>query len=134
VLRDRETGFTYAHFNTHLDHRGPAAMANGARLVAGRVGALGLPAVLTGDMNGEPGSVSIGYLRAGGLTDLRFAAENSDTGPTFHGYDGSATVIDYVFANHYLRGAREFKVIRDAYDGTYPSDHFAVRATLTLAN
>ncbi|MCL1953068.1 MAG: endonuclease/exonuclease/phosphatase family protein [Oscillospiraceae bacterium] len=134
VLRDKRTGFTYAHFNTHLDHKGPAAMANGARLMADRVNALGLPAVLTGDMNGEPGSAQAGYFAAAGLADLRFAAQTSDTGPTYHGYSGYTTVIDYVFANHYLRGAKEFKVIRDEYDGMYPSDHFAVSATLTLAN
>ncbi|MCL2299497.1 MAG: endonuclease/exonuclease/phosphatase family protein [Firmicutes bacterium] len=134
VLRDKRTGFTYAHFNTHLDHKGRAAMANGARLMAERLNALGLPAVLTGDLNCAPGSLPMEYLKAGGLTDLRFAADKADTGLTHHGYRDCTGVIDYVYANHYLRGAREFKVIRDQYDGTYPSDHFAVSATLTLAN
>jgi len=134
VLRDKRTGFTYAHFNTHLDHKGPVAMANGARLVAERINALGLPAVLTGDLNEQPGSRPMEYLAAGGLTDLRFAAAQSDTGFTFHGYSDNSGVIDYVYANHFLRGAKEFKVIRDEYDGQYPSDHFAVSAVLTLAN
>jgi len=135
VLQEKNSGFRYAHFNTHLDHKGPVAMANGARLMADRINALGLPAVLTGDLNCEPGSVPMEYLKAGGLTDLRFAAARGDTGPTFHGYDGRpGTVIDYVYANHYMRGAVQFKVIRDQYDGMYPSDHFAVSATLILAN
>jgi len=135
VLQEKNSGFQYAHFNTHLDHKGPVAMANGARLMADRINALGLPAVLTGDLNCEPGSVPMEYLRAGGLTDLRFEAAESDTSPTFHGYDGRpGSVIDYVYANHYLRGCAEFKVIRDQYDGMYPSDHFAVSAKLTLAN
>jgi len=134
VLRDKRTGFTYAHFNTHLDHKGPAARVNGARLMAERINALGLPAVLTGDLNGGPGSPPMEYLAAGGLTDLRFCAEKSDTGFTHHGYRDCTGVIDYVYANHYLRGAKEFKVIRDKYDGIYPSDHFAVSAILTLAN
>jgi len=135
VLQEKNSGFRYAHFNTHLDHKGPVAMANGARLMADRINALGLPAVLTGDLNCEPGSRPMEYLKAGGLKDLRFAAAESDTGPTFHGYDDRpGTVIDYVYANHYLRGCAEFKVIRDQYDGMYPSDHFAVSAVLTLAN
>ena len=134
VLRDKRTGFTYAHFNTHLDHKGPAARANGARLMAERIDALGLPTVLTGDLNGGPESQPMQYLAAGGLTDLRFAAAESDTGFTHHGYRDCTGVIDYVYANHYLREAKQFKVIRDEYDGTYPSDHFAVSATLTLAN
>ena len=134
VLRDKQTGFTYAHFNTHLDHKGRVAMANGARLVAGRINALGLPAVLTGDLNEQPGSQPMEYLAAGGLKDLRVEAAETDTGGTFHAYRGGTGVIDYVYANHYLRGAAEFKVIRDEYDGMYPSDHFAVCARLTLAN
>ena len=136
VLQEKNSGFRYAHFNTHLDHIGPVAMANGARLVADRINALGLPAVLTGDLNCQPGSVPMEYLKAGGLTDLRFVAKDSDAGYTFHAYkdDGAGAVIDYVYANHYLRGAAQFRVIRDQYDGMYPSDHFAVSATLTLAN
>ena len=136
VLQEKDSGFRYAHFNTHLDHKGPIAMANGARLVADRINALGLPTVLTGDLNCEPGSLPMEYLRAGGLTDLRFAARDGDTGYTFHDYreDEPGKVIDYVYANHYLRGCAQFKVIRDQYDGMYPSDHFAVSAALTLAN
>jgi endonuclease/exonuclease/phosphatase family metal-dependent hydrolase len=140
VLQEKDSGFRFAHFNTHLDHKGPVAMANGARLMADRLNALGLPAVLTGDLNCEPGSVPMEYLRAGGLKDLRFCAAESDTGPTFHDYEGKyggkepPKVIDYVCANHYLRAAKEFKVIRDEYDGMYPSDHYAICAALTLAN
>ena len=134
VLRDRQTGFTYAHFNTHLDHIGALAMANGARLVADRINALGLPAVLTGDLNDIPGSLPVEYLAAGGLTDLRDSAKDSDGGCTFHGYGKDDKIIDYVWANHYLRDAARYWVIRDEYDGRYPSDHFAVAATFTLAN
>ena len=134
VLRDRETGFSYAHFNTHFDHKGKIAKVNSARLTADRIAELGLPAVLTGDLNAGPGSPTMQQLEAGGLTDLRFAAAETDHGVTHHGYRGCTGVIDYVLANHFLRGAGEFKVIRDEYDGMYPSDHFAVCAKLTLAN
>ncbi|MDR2687815.1 MAG: endonuclease/exonuclease/phosphatase family protein [Oscillospiraceae bacterium] len=134
VLRDRETGFTYAHFNTHFDNAGAIARTNSARLVADRINALGLPTVLTGDLNAAPGSTPMQYLEAGGLADLRKAAAETDTGGTFHGYRGGSGILDYIYANHYLRGAAEFKVIRDEYDGMYPSDHFAICARLTLAN
>jgi len=134
VLQEKNSGFRYAHFNTHLDHKGSVARANGARLMADRMGALGLPAVLTGDLNEQAGSRPMEYLAAGGLTDLRLVAAETDIGITHHGYRDCTGVIDYVYANHYLRGAKEFKVIRDEYDGMYPSDHFAVSATLTLAN
>ena len=134
VLRDRQTGFTYAHFNTHLDHVGPIAMANGARLMAQRITALGLPAVLTGDLNDIPGSRPINHLTAAGLLDLRDSAKESDGSRTYHGYGDEGKVIDYVMANGYLRDAAKYWVIQDQYDGQYPSDHFAVSARLTLAN
>jgi len=139
VLRDRRTGFTYAHFNTHFDFLSGTARTNSARLAAERINALGLPAVFTGDLNAQPGTKPTRYLEAGGLIDLRKAAAETDTGVTYHNYKEKYalignTVLDYIYVNHFLRGAKEFKVIRDAYDGTYPSDHFAVSATLTLAN
>ena len=134
MLKDKRTGFTYAHFNSHFDHVGATARANSARLLADRVNEMGLPAVFTADLNAGPGSLPAQYLEAGGLADLRFAAEEADTGPTFHAYSGARAVIDYIYANYYLQQAAQFKVIRDEYDGMYPSDHFAVSAKLTLAN
>jgi len=136
VLKDKTTGFRYAHFNTHFDHVGPIAMANSARQVAGFIEEMGLPAVLTGDLNDIPGSLPMQYLAQGGLQDLRAVAAQTDGSCTFHGYDEAyeGKVIDYILANHYLRGAKQYRVIRDKYDGMYPSDHFAVAATFTLAN
>jgi len=131
VLRDRNTGFTYVHFNAHFDNRGEIARVNSARMIADRINEMGLPAVFTGDINAGPDELPAQYLEAGGLTDLRFYAAETDTGATLPDWDA---VLDYVYANHFLRGAKEFKVIRDEYDGMYPSDHFAVAATLTLAN
>ncbi len=135
VLRDKRTGFTYVHFNTHFDHRGFVAMANSARLIADRINAMGLPAVLTGDLNDEPGSRPIEYLLAAGLRDLRTAAAVTEETETFHGYDKNENkIIDYIFANYFLREAAQYNVIRDMYSGQYPSDHFAVTARLTMAN
>ena len=134
VLKDKQTGFTYVHFNAHFDHVGATARANSARLIADRINAMGLPAVFTADVNAGTAALPAQYFAAGGLTDLRGAALVTDTGPTFHAYSGATSVIDYIYANHYLRDAAQFKVIRDEYDGQYPSDHFAVAATFTLAN
>ena len=143
VLRDKTTGFTYAHFNAHFDNFSGTARVNSARMIADRVNAMGLPAVFTADANAAPGSKPMEYLEAGGLTDMRKAAAVTDEGITYNDFrdDGpllgcllNNTVLDYIYANHYLREAAEFKVIRDKYDGTYPSDHFATAARLTLAN
>ena len=136
VLQDKETGFTYVHFNTHFDHVGEIARANSARQIADKINELNLPAVLTGDMNARPGTQPTQYLEAGGLLDLRSAAPGADTGSTFHDYKDGTRILDYIYANHYMRdtASARFWVIRDKYNDMYPSDHFAIAATLTLAN
>ena len=134
VLKDRATGFTYVHFNTHFDNRGKTARVNSARMIADQINEMGLPAVFTGDLNCEPGSLPTQYLETGGLIDLRKEIPGADAGITSHDYIDREDIIDYIYANHCLREAKEFKVIRDEYDGMYPSDHFAICATLTLAN
>jgi len=135
VLKDKTTGFTYLHVNAHFDHMGPIARANSARMIADFINEMNLPTVFTADVNASPGTPPVQYLQAGGLTDMRDAAPNADLGGTFHGFNGlngNTSVIDFVMANQYLKEAAEFKVIRDEYDWKYPSDHFAVAATLTL--
>ena len=138
VLKDKRTGFTYVHVNSHFDHKGATARANSARLIAEKINAMGLPAVFTADINARPNTLPPQYLEAGGLLDLREIAPGADTDGTFHGYgpEAFASVIDYIYANHYLRSPEtaSFRVIRDKYDGMYPSDHFAVAAAFTLAN
>ena len=137
LLKDKKTGFAYAHVNSHFDHLSGIAQANSARMIADYVKDMRMPVVFTGDLNAQPGTKPTQYLEAGGLTDLRKAATKTDTGPTFHNYGSKltgGTVLDYIYANHFMRDAAQLKVIRDEYDGMYPSDHFAVAATLTLAN
>ena len=137
LLRDKKTGFAYVHINAHFDHLSGTARANSAWMIAECARDMRLPVVFTADMNAQPGTKPTQYLEAGGLTDLRKAAAVTDAGPTFHDYGGKlvgGTALDYIYASHYLRKAKAFKVIRDEYDGMYPSDHFAVCARLTLAN
>ena len=130
VLKNKETGFTYMHVNSHFDNKGPVARTNSAAQTADFINGKNLPAVFTADVNAEPGSQPAEYLKAGGLRDLREEATVTDTASTV---PGRSRVIDYVMANHYLRKAETFKVIRDEYDGRVPSDHYAVAARFTLA-
>ena len=59
-FRDRRTGCAYLHVNTHFDHVGDQARQESARLIRRRLDSLarGLPAVVTGDLNSDPASVS----------------------------------------------------------------------------
>ena len=60
TLRDRETGRPFRHYNTHLDHVGAFAQAQGVSLILGRIAAdydtWALPVILTGDFNVTPDS------------------------------------------------------------------------------
>lgn len=52
-LRQKQTGFTFYHFNLHMDHVGTVARREAARLVVARIESIacGAPVVLTGDFN-----------------------------------------------------------------------------------
>jgi endonuclease/exonuclease/phosphatase family metal-dependent hydrolase len=126
------------------------ALANAAALANGANGE-GFPAVLVGDMNAEPDSDEIRYLR--GLTDLgggrrvyfqdafAFAGDGSP-GITYSRRNPFAATlrepdrrIDYVFVHGRDERHRgeplEAAVCFDKpVDGTFPSDHFGVITTL----
>jgi endonuclease/exonuclease/phosphatase family metal-dependent hydrolase len=112
---------------------------------------LAFPAVLVGDMNAEPDSDEIRYLR--GLTSLggvrrvyfqdAFAfAGDGGAGVTYARHNPFAAPlrepdrrIDYVFVRgrdeHHRGEPIEARVCFDEpVDGTFPSDHFGVTATL----
>src|SRR5687768_9136609 len=59
-FRDRVTGCSHLHLNTHFDHMGEQARQESARLIRRRLAALAgdLPIVLTGDLNAVPSSAA----------------------------------------------------------------------------
>src|SRR5688500_16527496 len=59
-FRDRVTGCTHVHLNTHFDHIGEQARQESARLIRRRLAAIagGAPVIVTGDLNADPQSVA----------------------------------------------------------------------------
>lgn len=53
VLKDKATGFTYAHFNTHFDHRGTIARLEAVAIVSKKIAEIcpNMPVILSGDLN-----------------------------------------------------------------------------------
>lgn len=134
-LRCDKCGKTYVHMNTHIDHKGPQAQVRGAALVAERSRDIcaGLPCVLTGDFNVEPDDPAAKILLAE-FSDPRTEAPGADAGITYHGYflEGiQGSVIDYALYKNGFK-PKEFSVLRDKFEGVYPSDHFPVLAKLCL--
>lgn len=158
-LRERASGKTLLHMNTHLDHISNWARTEGCRLLLRQINALRgeLPAILTGDFNcnaceppaaGEADRADANYrfLLEQGFVDTFLAAGNHDsvTTNTFHGFAGDAFVpipagsvvrIDWILT---LDGAerletRSASIVRDHAAPLYPSDHTPIVADLAFS-
>ena len=134
LLEKKENGLRFAHFNTHLDHRGLVAMQKGAELVTTRASEIcgDLPAFFTGDFNVTPDSDPYKTVIANGFKDSRLIADETEDGATFHveTFVSEKTdewaIIDYCFVKGDV-SVKSYKVIRDFFPGDlYPSDHFPV--------
>ncbi len=136
VLKDKKTGYTYAHINTHLDNKGEQARVNGLEMVKSKVFSYDIPAVLTGDLNFREGTDLYNQLVSGGLKDSKYLAKNTDSGFTSHGYHADTVVndkpIDYICVNKYVREVKNYKIIREKYDGNYISDHYPIISDMIL--
>lgn len=137
TLRDRETGKPFRHYNTHLDHVGAFAQAQGVSLILNRIAAdydtWALPVILTGDFNVTPDSFvykSVVTFRGCGapLKDM-----TADVGITFHGFRPGeiGSKIDYVFTTLPCDTSKSVTA-DDCVDGLYLSDHYPVGAELEL--
>ena len=62
------------------------------------------------------------------------SAADADSGITFHGYKridkSNHKIIDFVLVNRFCQSVKSYRILRDKIGGIYPSDHFAVVATL----
>lgn len=80
ILKDKSTGFVYAHFNTHFDNVGETAKHESVPLLASRIAHIApdIPVVLTGDFNTREGSEIYENLLSCGLRNTKFLAEKYD--------------------------------------------------------
>lgn len=141
VFEDREGGPELLVVNAHFDHRGEAARRESARLVRAKLAerAEGRPAILTGDLNAEPGSAPLRVLTGCGpssrcLRDARVVAARR-YGPegTYYGFAVTGDTgprIDYVLGTVDLQVVRHAH-LTDSEAGFYPSDHLPVLADFT---
>jgi endonuclease/exonuclease/phosphatase family metal-dependent hydrolase len=141
-FRDRATGCTFVHLNTHFDHIGERAREESARLVRRRLSSLaaGLPVVLTGDLNVPPTSAAYrAFTRdtiAGAIAPLADAFETTRTphyGPTATWTEFKAIEpgqrIDYVLVSPGV-AVQAHGILSDRWDDRFPSDHLPVLAVV----
>jgi endonuclease/exonuclease/phosphatase family metal-dependent hydrolase len=143
-FRDRETGRTFFHFNTHFDVHSAAARLESAKLLVRRIAetAGDLPAILTGDLNCREADPPYEILVSGdgipenALTDAMKASIHGHHGPTgtMSGFEKPGTPgrrIDFIFVKNAVT-VLQHGILADSFDGRYPSDHLPVLAEITI--
>lgn len=140
VLKDKITGFTYAHFNTHFDHRGKIARLEAVAVVSKMIAKIcpGIPVILSGDLNETEKSEMYSRVVECGFADTRLEAKKVINGEsaTYHGYsDIQNTPIDFIFVNStFVKSVELYETDLTKYNNIYPSDHHPVIAEMTIYN
>ena len=145
-FRDRRSGKPFVYLNTHLDHVGKTARAEGAKFISSRVLTDNLltphsslkatPIILGGDMNSTIDDTifnafySVGLIPAREMTD---STSNAITYNAFGGCDQSGNdgkVIDHFFVKG-LKVVR-FRTLDGDYGVPYISDHYPIEIIVRL--
>tara|TARA_B100000678_G_scaffold281545_1_gene279506 strand:+ start:1090 stop:1965 length:876 start_codon:yes stop_codon:yes gene_type:complete len=139
-LRDRTSGKEMRVLNTHFDHVGAQARAEGASQIARWVAAgAGQPTIAMGDFNSAPDSEPYRRLTdsASSLANTRTLSRTPPYGPrgTFTAFDISRDAgapIDHIFVTREFTVASH-AVITQHWGGKLPSDHYPVLVVLETA-
>ena len=134
LMKDKRTGKKFYFVNTHLDHVGKEARANGLALIVDRIVDInpdGLPMVLLGDFNVRPDDPCLVGLDAL-MKSARKIAAKTDSHHTYNGW-GKATkdsVIDYIYISGFS-ACPEYQTVTKKYSNrTFISDHYPITARL----
>ena len=132
-LKNKETGKTYIHMNTHLDHVGVVARTEGVKLIKEKAASFGgKPVICTGDFNIEQDTDCYLEMVSGNMEDARKIAPESDDSFTFHGFRPSKiqAIIDFIFVDKNTVRPLKFKVVNRKEFRRFYSDHYAVYADI----
>jgi endonuclease/exonuclease/phosphatase family metal-dependent hydrolase len=142
-FRDRASGCTYVHLNTHFDHVGEQARQESAKLIRRQLSTIAgtLPVIVTGDLNSGPASIAYTTLTTGAvegglapLIDGYVASREGNYGPnaSFNSFkEIGDTRIDYVLVSSGIEVLKH-GILSDRWDQRFPSDHLPVIASLAL--
>jgi endonuclease/exonuclease/phosphatase family metal-dependent hydrolase len=150
-LRCLNTGLSFLHLNTHLDHVSRAARGEGSKLILRKIAELQNvqergPQIITGNFNCAPGSLPHRNFMENGFMDtcLGPSDENTEASATFHGFKGRRYSgchrlerLDWILLKDCGQciWTRSAMIARDCDEeaGIYPSDHYPVLAELVLS-
>jgi endonuclease/exonuclease/phosphatase family metal-dependent hydrolase len=143
-LQDKlNPSLSFVFMNTHWDHVGATARLNSATMMRDQLVDIAgnLPVIITGDFNADQGGAA--YQRMTGIDNFADAyhdlndtyrqihPEDSGTVGTAKGFDGVGSNdgrIDWILQSSLT--TVDANIVRTAYNGRQPSDHFAITALL----
>ena len=132
ILEHKETGKRFTFMNTHYGF-GDNGQIKSSELIAARCKQISaLPTFLTGDFNMRPNAPGYAAI-CKYFTDVNAATRN-DLSSTFHAYHPETrpdSHIDFCFVNDLVTPVDQ-KIIKDTFDGKYPSDHYGLEIDLRL--
>ncbi len=135
-FRMRENGRELLFAATHLDNISAPARAGQAEMILRllqEVNKEGLPVVLVGDFNDLPGSEPHRIVTARYVDAWQRFHPGGAEADTWHGFSGEGQRgrLDWVMISQEIT-VLDIEIICTSYDGNYPSDHFPVRARLSI--
>jgi len=138
VLKNKTTGYTFLHMNTHLDHISEDAQNYGGKLIAEKADALKekygeIPTIITGDFNQFSDGASCKALESKGFLNANKTVENGDSLTTYISWDANEKnrPIDFVFVNDKFT-VNNYSVINETGTKTLISDHYMITAELGI--
>ncbi len=130
---DRQTHREFYYINTHLDHVGKTARAEGAKLIASfftpSMSALTVPAIVGGDMNSTINDTIFEAFYHVGLKPARELTPNTSHKNTYTGFGkDKPSLIDHFF----VRGVHveQFRTLDGDYGVPYISDHYPIEMSI----
>ncbi|MBS1487939.1 MAG: endonuclease/exonuclease/phosphatase family protein [Bacteroidetes bacterium] len=140
LLQDKKSDLKFYFFNTHLDHQGKVARAEGSKLILQKIKEIAreAPVILTGDFNAGRADEPYKILAQSALihdshADVKYPYENNTS---FNGFDPhfqGTEIIDHIFISKQFT-AYKWGLLTDTYFGKFPSDHFPVEAVVSMGS
>jgi endonuclease/exonuclease/phosphatase family metal-dependent hydrolase len=141
-FKDKKSGKTFYHFNTHFDHVGKVARAESARIILHAVDSIagGFPAIVTGDFNAtiddEPMQILLSEENLPKLVDTKVVSTTRHYGPggTFNAFgskENNTKPIDHILFMGKWKVTKH-ATLSQTWGGLFSSDHFPVLAQMSV--
>ena len=128
-LQDLRNNRKFQAISTHFDYLKPEVREQQAEVLAEYLSKQKGAIVMGGDFNGEPKEKGYSVI-TNHVIDL--GEEFNETSTTYHAYNKFPhEKIDYIFRSKDVN-AKEYKLVKDEYEGLPPSDHYPIFAVVKI--